>query len=98
VHWIAFFFVYVLYWLPKKMIELLNMFFPQILFKNKNNIYLTFDDVPYDDQSFKNILDELQKYNVKSCHYPIDDPNNVIIIPETYEPSSVDNYKNSILV
>lgn len=53
--------------------------------------------IVYDNESLS-VIPEYKKYNVKSCHYPIDDPNNVIIIPETYEPSRVDNYKNSILV
>jgi peptidoglycan/xylan/chitin deacetylase (PgdA/CDA1 family) len=48
------------------------LLFPEILLRKQNkNIYLTFDDVPYNKHTFTNILNELAKYNIRATFFVI---------------------------
>lgn len=59
--------------IPKILVSIFERFYPQILTRNKNNenIALTFDDVPYDLESFKKILEILDKYQQKATFFII---------------------------
>lgn len=72
--------LFTVYWLPKfPVIYSLEYFYPTIrtrndlIYTNDKKIYLTFDDVPYDDDTFKEILCRLEKYNFTATFFIISD-------------------------
>ena len=64
----------VFYWIPKYIISLAEYFFPKVIFR-KNNVFkkvcLTFDDVPYDTTTYKEIIYVLDSFNVKATFFII---------------------------
>lgn len=62
--------LFICYFIPKYLVLALQQIFPSILFHFYNNteklIALTFDGIPCSDQDFSDLLDILEKYNIKS--------------------------------
>lgn len=66
--------VYVLYWIPKICITIFEIVFPNVLFRKtgeSKNIYLTIDDVPYDDKTYEEIIIILNEINAKATFFVI---------------------------
>jgi len=70
-------FFYIYYWLPKWLVvRLMNKYFPQVLtHKNikEKKVCLTFDDVPYGDDTFLEIVSLLNDYAMKASFFVISD-------------------------
>lgn len=68
---------FVIYWIPKKSILVLNYYYPQVItnipkIDGVKRIAITIDDAPY-GKSFKKILDVLRKHNAKASFFVISD-------------------------
>ena len=70
----------VLWWMPKLLVENVSIIYDDVLFSKRNGhagkrenktIYLTIDDAPYTTESFRNILETLNKFNLKASFFVI---------------------------
>jgi peptidoglycan-N-acetylglucosamine deacetylase len=70
--WIVLGVVFTLYWLPKWLIKIAEVLFPNVIFRNKNKyISLTFDDIPYDNETYNSIIRILDSFNMKATFFVI---------------------------
>lgn len=67
-----------LWWLPKFLINGIAILYPEVIFSKRNcfsgssrkgKIYLTIDDVPYTTETFSEILNILEKFNIKTTFF-----------------------------
>lgn len=69
--WIPLIVISILYWLPKWFIKVNERLFRSVIFRNKNNISLTFDDIPYDTETYNKIIGILDDFNMKATFFVI---------------------------
>lgn len=61
----------IIYWLPKPLIRLMDGSTNVLTSAKNKNIALTFDDVPYDKNTYIKISDELSNFNMKGTFFII---------------------------
>lgn len=76
--WIVLSIILTIYWIPKYLIHVAETMFLNVLFRHRftvanncRNVSLTFDDVPYDTKTYKEILQILDSFNVKATFFVI---------------------------
>ena len=74
--WVILCVIAIFYWIPKFIISFAQHIFPKVMFKFDNDpfskkVYLTFDDVPYDETTYKEIIRILDSFNLKATFFII---------------------------